>query len=112
MHNIVFYKTSSNRDLIAEFIKSLDENDQNKIRTGIRILGEYGFSLLKTKWIKKIHRLPNIYELRITGKHQIRLLFIQYKTNLFLITHGFTKKTQKIPKQELNIAIKRAKEFV
>lgn len=112
MYQIYLYKTSSGRRIIADFIKSLEEVDRDRIRTGIRILKEHGLTLLKTKWMKKIYHSPDIYELRITGRNEVRLLLIRYKISFFLIIHAFVKKTQKIPKQELTLAIKRTKEFV
>ncbi len=111
-YQLNFYKTSSGRDIIAEFILSCEINDRNKIRTAIRIFEEYGLSLLRTKWLKKIYHNPDVYELRITGGKQIRLLFIPYNSQVFLIVHAFVKKTQEIPDKELKIALKRAKEFI
>jgi len=111
-YQLNFYKTSSGRDIIAEFILNCEINDRNKIRIGIRIFEEYGLKSLRTKWLKKIYHTPDIYELRITGGKQIRFLFIQYNPQVFLIIHAFVKKTQKIPDKELKVALKRAKEFI
>lgn len=112
-YQLIFYRTSSGRDVIADFILNNCENNlKNKIRTGINIFEDYGLELLRTKWLKKIHRNPDIYELRITGGKQVRLLFIQYNLRVFIIIHAFVKKTQKTPSKELKIVLKRAKEFI
>ena len=111
-YQLIFYKTSSGKDIIADFILNCENNLKNKIRTGIKIFEDYGLELLKTKWLKKIYHNPNIYELRITGRKQIRFLFIQYNPQIFIIVHVFVKKTQKTPDKELKIALKRAKEFI
>jgi len=111
-YQFIFYKTSSEKNIITDFIVNCENNLKNKIRTGIKIFEDYGLELLRTKWLKKIYHNPDIYELRITGGKQIRFLFIQYNSQVFLIIHAFVKKTQKIPDKELKIALKRAKEFI
>ncbi|MFA6017387.1 MAG: type II toxin-antitoxin system RelE/ParE family toxin [Patescibacteria group bacterium] len=111
-YQLIFYKTSSGKDIITDYILNCENNLKNKIRTGIKIFEDYGLELLKTKWLKKIYHNPSIYELRITGGKQIRFLFIQYNQQVFLIIHVFVKKTQKIPIKELKIALKRTKEFI
>lgn len=111
-YQLIFYRTSSGKDVIANFILDCENNLKNKIRTGIKIFENYGLELLRTKWLKKIYHNPDIYELRITGRKQIRFLFIQYSPQVFLIIHAFVKKTQKTPSKELKTALKRAKEFI
>jgi phage-related protein len=53
---------------------------------------------------------PNLYELRIRGKEEIRILYIFSKQTIFLI-HAFKKKTQKTPQKEILIAQQRMKEL-
>ncbi|WP_338145608.1 type II toxin-antitoxin system RelE/ParE family toxin [Macrococcus armenti] len=38
------------------------------------------------------------------GNSQQRALYFQYVDNKYVITHGFTKKTQKTPKREITRA--------
>jgi len=39
-----------------------------------------------------------------------RVLYFAHTNKTFVMLHGFQKKTQKTPKQEIDIAIKRLKE--
>ena len=41
-YQLIFYKTSSGKDIIADFILNYENNLKNKIRTGIKILEDYG----------------------------------------------------------------------
>lgn len=111
-YNIYFYQTSSGREIILSFIDSLDIEIKAKVRNGIRLLGQHGLMIINTPWIKKVNKNPPIYELRIRSKIEIRLLFFPSGNNNFIIVHGFVKKTNKLPKQELLLAIKRCKEFI
>ena len=110
--NIYFYKTASGKETVLSFINSFDEDTKVKIRNGIRLLGGYGLLLMNTPWMKKVYKDPSIYELRIRSKVEVRLLFFLVKPNNFVFVHGFVKKTNKLPKQDLQLAIKRCKEFI
>lgn len=110
-YQIYFYKTSSDKEIITDFIDSFSNKIVLKIKSGIRLLEEYGLSLLSTSKIKKISGLSNLYELRIKTNVQIRLFFAFVSPNSFLIIHGFIKKTNKTPLKEIRTAVNRLKEF-
>lgn len=111
MYKIVFYKTPSGREIIADFIDSFSNNIVDNVRSDIRLLKEYGLFLLSTSKVKKISSVPHLYELRIKVSVQIRLFFIYFPPNTFLVLHSFVKKTNKTPLKELKIAVIRKKEF-
>ena len=68
MHQIYLYKTSSGREIIAEFIDNLDEITRGRVRNSIRVLEKHGLELLKNRSVKKITSKPDIFELRIVGE--------------------------------------------
>lgn len=111
MYQIIFYKNSSGKEIIGEFIDSFSNRIIDKIRSDLRLLKEYGLSLLSTSKVKKLSGVPHLYELRIKTSVQIRLFFVLIPPNIFLILHGFVKKTNKTPLRELEIAMNRRKEF-
>jgi len=47
----------------------------------------------------------NLYELRIRGTQEVRFFYTTKQENI-LIFYGFIKKTEKIPKKEIEIAYK------
>lgn len=111
MYQIYFYKTASNKEVVLDFIEKLDTVQKARTRNSIRLLEKHGLTLLENKSVKKISKNPKIYELRVVGKIQIRLLFFIYDQKRIIITHIFIKKTKKTPLQDLRLAIKRTKEF-
>lgn len=111
-NKVYFYKTISKKEIVVDFIDKLDVISKVKTRNGLRLLEEYGLDLLRTKWIKKVCKNPVVYELRIVSKKQIRLLFIEVEKNIFLVVNIFVKKSQKLPKREFKMAIKRVGEFI
>ncbi|PIP15303.1 hypothetical protein COW98_01310 [Candidatus Roizmanbacteria bacterium CG22_combo_CG10-13_8_21_14_all_35_9] len=109
MYKIILYKNASGKEGIEDFIDSFSNKIVDKIRSNIKLLKEYNLSLLATSKIKKINK--NLYELRIKTSVQIRLLFVFVTPNIFLIVHGFVKKTNKTQAKEIDLALRRIKEF-
>ncbi len=91
------------KDDTYDFLKSLDDDLATKVFGLLEILDELGVHLGPPK-LKKITK--DIYELRIVGKLQIRILCSFLKDEI-LILHAFVKKSQKIPSKELETAIHR-----
>jgi phage-related protein len=88
----------------VEFIDSLPEKDSAKLLATIKKTEEHGLLVAqRMEWIKKID--SDLYELRSkVGNNIQRAIYFQKVGNEFLITHGFTKKTQKTPKSEIDYA--------
>ena len=54
-----------------------------------------------------------IFELKIKqSSNNVRILYFFRRGQLIILTHGFIKKTQKIPRKELEIAINRRNDFI
>ncbi len=106
---IEFYKKDRHNP-IMDFILSLDERLQLDILALFRRMEENPFTLGSLS--KKIKGAKNLFELRIKGKYVIVRLFYCYRKNkIIIVLHGFIKKSQKTPRKELDIAIKRKKEI-
>jgi len=77
------------------------------IKTGGR-LGNRPHTILQ-----KLTGTKNLWEIRIQVASDIfRLLGFFESGKLLILTHGFTKKTQKTPQQEIALAIKRMEEYL
>ena len=79
-----FYKTSSGKEIITDFIDSFSNKIVYKIKSNIRLLEEHGLLLLSTSKVKKIIGLSNLYELRTKSSVQIRLFLHMFLQILFL----------------------------
>lgn len=110
-YKIIFYKSSSGREIITDFIDSFSNKIIYKIKSDIKLLEEYGLALLATSKVKKIIGTVNLYELRIKSSIQIRLFFTYISPSIFLIINCFVKKTNKTPYKEIETAVNRLKEF-
>jgi len=52
-----------------------------------------------------------LYELRISGRVEIRILYT-VKNGEYYLLHAFKKKTQKTPSREIKTALDRIKEII
>jgi phage-related protein len=95
-----------------DFIKSLDNETKREIGTLLMML-QSGIKLSEpqSKPMKIIHK--NAFELRIKDRHGVyRVIYILNIGDKILIPHAFTKKTQKTPKKEIDLSIKRLQELI
>jgi len=74
-----------------------------------QIIAAHGVAHLPPKYARHIrHRL---WELRMKGKDGIaRAFYVTARGERVVIVRVFTKKTQKTPEREINLALKRAEE--
>ena len=65
---------------------------------------------IQLEWVKKLD--SEIYEIRSKISSNIqRALYFHIRNNQYIITHGFTKKTQKTPTKEIIKAKQIKQEF-
>ena len=92
----------SSRYSSTEFFHLETSNkDRIKLLTTIQKIEEEGIQIaIRMKWVKKLDN--NLYEIRSKfGSNIQRAIYFQKVNNEYIITHGFTKKTQETPKREI-----------
>lgn len=110
MVTIENYFTTSGRDVIDNFITDQDKRTQAKILEKIDELAILGKDA-REPLVKKIVNTP-LWELRVkdsTG--QYRIFYFIIENNTYILLHGFKKKTEKTPRQEIELALKRMNEY-
>ncbi|RNF38807.1 type II toxin-antitoxin system RelE/ParE family toxin [Planococcus salinus] len=93
------------------FLDSLPAKDTDKILRDIQLLQRFG-----PRWghphIDYFKR-EKIYELRVKhGSNIYRIFFFTWKGTILLLTHGFTKKSQKTPTNELQRAVRIREDWI
>lgn len=84
---------------IERFINSLDRQVIPRLLRVIDLLEMFGHEL-GLPHSKKIN--SRLFELRIRGKKEIRI-FYAFHSGAAVLLHGFIKKSQRIPKREIEI---------
>jgi phage-related protein len=106
--NVVFYKTPAGNEPVREWLLSLDVEDKKVIGADIKTV-EYGWpvGMPVSKPLGS-----GLYEVRsnISSKRIARVIFTIIDSYMVLL-NGFIKKTQKTPQNEIDLALKRAKDI-
>lgn len=98
--DIYFFQTSRGEKVVKEFIKKLQGKTIGKVSQNIDLLKIHG-PFLGMPYSKRL--VKEIYELRIRGKEEVRILYTFSKNTIYLL-HAFKKQTQKTPSKEIKIA--------
>jgi phage-related protein len=103
--------SSSGRSPVEEFILSLPESTQLEIFDALSLLDSG--KVLEMPLSRNLSSIrPGLHELRFRDKAgQVRVIYFIKKQVAIYLIHGFRKKTQEIPRKDLDIIVKRAKEI-
>ena len=105
--NVKFYKSSSNREPVREWLKALDESDRKTIGDEIRLV-QFGWPV-GMPLVRKME--ADLWEIRTNLSDRIsRVLFTVHAGDAVLL-HGFIKKSPKTPAAELLTAKNRLKKL-
>lgn len=111
MKRIEFYKTASGSSPVEEFLESLDDNQAKKVLWVLRLVRE--LNPVPSSYFSKMANTADIWEVRVQyGGNIFRLLGFFDGANLIILAHGFQKKTQKTPKQEIELAESRKRDYL
>ena len=104
----MFYRTRGGAELVRDWLRFLDERDRNAI----------GLDLMRVQFRWPVG-MPlcralgdGLWEVRTTlPSNRIARVSFCVARDRIVVLHGFIKKTQKIPDEDLTLARKRKKEF-
>lgn len=86
---------------LEKFIESLENTTVARVLRTIDLLAEFGngLGMPHSKHVKL-----NLFELCVHGRQEIRIFYTFSKSQAVLL-HGYVKKSQKIPRKELDKAL-------
>ena len=68
---------------------------------------------MKEPYVKSLTGYRKLFEIRMKGRSNThRIFYFAYTGRKFILLHGFTKKTEKTPQKEIDIALKRMQEYI
>jgi phage-related protein len=87
-----------------DFLDSLSEKDAAKLLAVISKVETLGLQIaIRMQWVRKLE--DDLYELRSQqGRDIQRAIYFHVGANCYVITHGFTKKSQRTPAREIRHA--------
>ncbi len=90
-------------ETVGKFLDKLEEDERSKVKSLSILFKEYGLMLPK-KYLKRMSGTKELWELRAK---RIRI-FLVISKNMGIAVHAIIKKSQKTPKQDIDLAVKRA----
>ena len=111
---IELYENDNGKAPILDYILDLTPKQQAKVYRIVNLLEKYGHEL-RFPFVEKIkgRNYDGLWELRIQfGSDIFRIFYFVYTKNVAVFLHGFTKKQQKTPKKELDLAYNRMNDFL
>ena len=102
-----FYKTAAGNEPVREWIKSLSQDEKKSIGEDIKAVEmtwPVGLPL-----VRKMD--TDLWEVRTTLPQKIARMFFTVWGDFMVLLHGFIKKSQKTPVQDIEIAKKRRNEI-
>jgi phage-related protein len=109
VRKVQFYKTKSLKCPVEEFLDSLPGKVAQKIAWILSLIEE--IEMVPKKFFKKLNP-SEIWEVRLEyDGNCYRILSFIYKRVNVILTHGFIKKTQKTPVNEIEKAINYKNEY-
>lgn len=108
--NLNFFVKTDGRCPVIDFLDSLDLKMRAKTLRMIMLLEQNGNDL-KEPYSKFLG--DGIYELRVKqGTNIVRILYFFMVGRRIIVTNGFVKKTQKTPRDEIELAKRYRREYM
>ena len=100
---VKFFKQTSGKEPVREWLKELDPLDRKLIGEDIKTV-QWGWPL----GMPLVRNLKNgLWEVRTTLNNRIARVIFCTKAGNIVLLHGFIKKTQKTPKDDIALAKRR-----
>jgi len=111
MRTVNFYRFPNGSNPVEKFLDSLTSKQAQKVLWVLQLIEE--LDIVPRQYFKKLVDRDGIWEVRIQfGNDVFRLLGFFDGGSLLILTHGFAKKTQKIPPQEIALAVRRKEDYL
>jgi phage-related protein len=100
---VKFYKTADGKCPVQEFLDSLSGKAAQKVTWVLKLLED--LDVVPSSYFKKLAGTEEIWECRVqSGSNAYRIFCFLVDNSIVVLTHGFAKKSQKTPKQEIERA--------
>ena len=110
LYNLIFYTAERGDSPLDDFLDGLDKKSRAKVAAYLSLLEEQGPNL-KRPYADIVR--GKIRELRIHhSSNQFRILYFFQILDQIVLVHAFSKKTQQLKKQDIDLAEKRMEDWM
>jgi len=94
---------------VRDVMSALPQDIRARFERIVTLVQSHGLEKLREPYVK--HLEGPVWEMRMKGKDGIaRAAYVATRGRRVVVVHVFVKKTQKTPRREIDMALKRAKE--
>ena len=104
---VLFFRSPAGNEPVREWLKSLPRDDCRTIGTAIKTV-QFGWPL-GMPLVRKLSK--GLWEVRIRLAGRIARVIFTTESGRMILLHGFIKKSQKTPAEELELAKTRLKQL-
>ena len=98
------------RSPIDEFLNTLSSKQAQKVAWVLNLVEE--LDIVPSQYFQKMPNTEDLWEVRVkTGSNIFRFLGFFDGTKLVVLSHAFQKKTQKTPRQAIQLAEERKRDY-
>ena len=110
MREVHFYRTKAGHCPVEELLDGLSGKQAQKVFWVLRLIEE--LETIPSQYLKKLSGTEDLWEVRVQhGGDTFRLIGFFEGRRLLVLTSGFAKKTERIPRQEIALAEKRRQDY-
>jgi phage-related protein len=110
VREVLFYRTKNGHCPVEEFLDKLSGKQAQKVAWVLRLIEE--LEVVPSQYLKKLVGTEVLWEVRAQhGGDTFRMIGFFEGGRLLVLTSGFAKKTDKIPRQEIALAEKRRQDY-
>ncbi|GAB4502870.1 MAG: type II toxin-antitoxin system RelE/ParE family toxin [Anaerolineales bacterium] len=100
---VFFFRSANGGEPVREWLKELPFAEKKSIGADVKTV-QFGWPL-GMPLVRKIS--PGLWEIRSTLQNRIARIFFTVEDHRMILLHGFIKKSQKTPGEDLSLALDR-----
>ena len=106
-----FYRTPAGRCPVLEFLDGLSDKDAQKVLWVFRLIERV--DSVPANYLKKLASTDDIWECRIPAQGgAFRVFAFLTRANTLVLTHGYSKKTQRLDPREIQRAERYKRDYL
>ena len=110
MREVAFYRTAKGKCPVEDYLDTLSNKQVEKVLFVLGLVEQ--LPVVPRKYFKKLESTDDIWEVRVqSGNNIFRMLGFFDGAEMVILSHAFTKKSQKTPKREINTAERRKNDY-
>ncbi len=99
-------------DRLEDWLQEIPSDIKARVLRVVDMLVRFGPENVREPYVRAIRGYKKLFEIRAKGRDGIaRVFYFTYQSKTIVLLHGFMKKTARTPQREIEVALRRMKEY-